>query len=177
MIIMHMSHTIAAITKFYSAITVTPLDKIAVTTSAFLIALFVPIQGLLLTCFIFSIVDLIYGIQVARKFKSKITSKKTWQGTIRKIIDEFTIILLSRMLEFTVLGNDGVFILTGGVTVIIALTELWSILESLNTLNPNGPWRHIGMFLKKKGSDYVGVGLYDHKHDEHTSDNNVATKP
>lgn len=172
-----MSHTIAAITKFYSTVATTPLTKIAVTTAAFITALVVPIQGLLLTCFVFSIVDLIYGIMVAKKMKCKITSKKTWQGTIRKIIDEFTIILLSRMLEFTVLDNDGVFVLTGGITVIIALTELWSILESLNTLNPNGPWRHIGMFLKQKGSDYVGVELHNYKHDEYISDNNVATKP
>lgn len=48
------------------------------------------------------------------------------------------------------------FVLTGGATVIIGLTELWSILENLNTLNPKGPWRALGKFLKKKGEDYIG---------------------
>lgn len=54
------------------------------------------------------------------------------------------------------LGEQGVFVLTGGATVIIGLTELWSILENLNTLNPKGPWRALGKFLKKKGEDYIG---------------------
>ena len=37
------------------------------------------------------------------------------------------------MLEYAVLGTEGVFVLTGGATVIITLTEIWSILENLNT--------------------------------------------
>ena len=58
------------------------------------------------------------------------------------------------------MGKDqSMFILTGGVVVIIGLTELWSILENLNTLNPNGPWRALGAFLKKKGEDYIGTEI------------------
>jgi hypothetical protein len=52
-----------------------------------------------------------------------------------------------------------VFILTGGATVVIALTELWSILENLNTLNPEGPWKALGKFLKKKGEDFIGTEI------------------
>jgi hypothetical protein len=52
-----------------------------------------------------------------------------------------------------------VFVLTGGATVIIGLTELWSILENLNTLNPDGPWKALGKFLKKKGEDYIGTEI------------------
>lgn len=36
---------------------------------------------------------------------------------------------------------------------------MWSILENLNTLDPKGPWRVLGKFLKKKGADYIGVEL------------------
>ena len=74
------------------------------------------------------------------------------------------------MLEFTVLGSTGVFVLTGGATVIISLTELWSILESLNTLNPKGPWRSLGRFLKKKGEDYTGINI-DDEYDKHDTNN------
>ena len=73
--------------------------------------------------------------------------------------DEFAIICLARMIEFTVIGTSGVFILTGGATVIIALTEIWSILETLNPLNPNGPRRSLSKFWKKKGDDYTGIDL------------------
>lgn len=52
-----------------------------------------------------------------------------------------TLIGLARLIEFTVLDYSGVFVLTGGITVIISLTELWSIIENLNTLYPKGPWK------------------------------------
>ena len=147
------------------------LGKVGRYFSALLTAFFTPIVGLLLTCFIFTVLDLIYGIKVAKRFKQKITSEKTWKGTITKVRDEWLIIVLARMLEFTVLGSAGVFVLTGGATVIIGLTELWSILENLNTLNPKGPWRALGKFLKKKGEDYTGINI------EENNDNNGTNNP
>ena len=65
------------------------------------------------------------------------------------------------------------FVLTGGATVIICLTELWSILENLNTLDPDGPWKSIGIFLRKKGGEYTGIEIND-KNNE--CDNNVDVK-
>jgi hypothetical protein len=100
-----------------------------------------------------------YGIKVAYKQKRKITSNKNWKGTIVKLLDEFALISLARLLEYSVLSSDNVFILTGGITIIISLTELWSILENLNTLNPSGPWKALGKFLKKKGEDYIGTEI------------------
>ena len=102
---------------------------------------------------------MIFGMKVARRFKKKIESGKNWRGTIRKIIDEFTIILISHGIEWAVLDQSGVFVLTGGVTAIVTLTELWSIIENLNTIDPNGPWRILGKFLKKKGEDYIGTEI------------------
>jgi hypothetical protein len=76
-----------------------------------------------------------------------------------KLFDEFTIISLARLLESSVFGADDISILTGGTTIIIGLTELWSILENLNTLNPKGPWKALGKFLRKKGEDYIGTEI------------------
>ena len=147
--------------------------KIWLVASALLTAYVVPIVGLLVACFAFTTVDMIYGIKVAKKLGQKITSKKNWRGTLQKIKDEFTILLLAHLLEYTVL-NDGVpLVLTGGATVIICLTEMWSILENLNTLDPNGPWKSIGVFLRKKGDEYTGMNIND-KND--TVDNNVDVK-
>ena len=146
--------------------------KVSACLGALLLAYFTPIVGLLITCFAFTSVDLFYGIKVAKRQGQKITSEKGWKGTLKKILDEFTIISLARLLEFTVLGHDGVFVLTGGVTVIIALTELWSILENLNTLDPKGPWRSLGKFLQKKGEAYVKTELSKNDSD----DNDVAAK-
>lgn len=137
----------------------TTVGKLAITAGALLTSYITPIFGLLVLCFICSVIDMLYGIKVAKKQHIKITSKKNWKGTLGKIKDEFVLILLAHLIEFTVLGDDVAFILSGGITVIIALTELWSILENLNTLNPDGPWRPLGKFLKKKGEDYIGVEL------------------
>ena len=137
----------------------TVLGKVLISMGSILTAFYSPITALLVACFAFTVTDMIYGIRVAKKFNKKITSHKNWKGTLTKLIDEFTIISLARLLEFSVLGDQGVFVLTGGATVIIGLTELWSILENLNTLNPNGPWRALGKFLKKKGEDYIGTQI------------------
>lgn len=122
-------------------------------------AIYSPIAALLVCCFVFTAADMFYGIKVACKQKKKITSNKNWKGTIIKLLDEFSLISLARLLEYSVLGSDDVFVLTGGITVIISLTELWSILENLNTLNPSGPWKALGKFLKKKGEDYIGTEI------------------
>lgn len=147
------------------------VGKTIIAIGALLTAYFTPIIGLLITCFATSFVDMVYGIQVAKMQHSKITSSKTRRGTWNKMKAEFAIIALARLLEFTVVGTTGVFVLTGGATVIITLTELWSILENLNTLYPNGPWRSLSKYLKKKGEAYTGIDLDFNKDDKHDNSN------
>lgn len=133
--------------------------KLAIMIGGAVTAFYSPIALLLVCCFVFTVADMVYGMKVARKSNKPLTSKQNWNGTLRKILDEFSIISLARLLEFSVMGEQGVFVLTGGATVIISLTELWSIIENLNTLNPDGPWRALGKFLKKKGEDYIGTEI------------------
>lgn len=152
----------------------TLIGKIGIALGAALTAFYSPIAALLVTCFAFTVADMFYGIKVAYKQKKKIHSNKNWKGTITKLLDEWAIISLARMLEYSILGGDqGVFILTGGATVIIGLTEMWSILENLNTLNPDGPWRALGKFLKKKGEDYIGTEI--DLNDGNTSNHKVVS--
>ena len=137
----------------------TPIGKMCIALGSIITAFYSPITALLVCCFAFTIADMFYGIKVSHKLKIKITSHRNWKGTLTKLLDEFTIISLARLLEYSILGNQAAFILTGGVTVIIALTELWSIIENLNTLDPDGPWKALGKFLKKKGEDYIGTNI------------------
>ena len=159
-ILQSMQNTLNNISNHLESMTQgTFVGKLLISTVAVLTAYFTPILGLLLTCFTTTIVDMLYGFKLAHKQHKKITSDRNRKGTLTKLRDEFAIICLARMIEFTVIGTSGVFILTGGATVIIALTEIWSILETLNTLDPNGPWRSLSKFLKKKGEDYTGIDL------------------
>lgn len=148
------------------------LVNIAIGAATALGAYITPIVGLIVTCFALTAVDMGYGIAVAKKQRKKITSDKNWHGTISKLLHELILLGLARLIEFTVLGSEGVFVLTGGITIIVSLTELWSILENLNTLYPKGPWKLIGAFLKKKGEDYIGANI-DLKNGN-ISDNSVA---
>jgi len=144
----------------------TILGKIGIAAGSLLTAYFTPIVGLLITCFATSIIDMFYGMKVARKFGKKLTSKKNWKGTLSKIKDEFILITLGHLIEYTVLGDNAVFVLSGGATVIIALTELWSIIENLNTLDPDGPWKLLGKFLTKKGEDLTGIDIQKELEDD-----------
>lgn len=155
-----MKQLIAAIGNMFEGFSAgTPIGKFLIAAGSLFAGFYSPIAALLIACFLFTVVDLVYGIKVAHKLKKKLTSGKSWKGTLSKLEHEFVIISLARLLEFAVLDDTGVFVLTGGATVIIGLTELWSILENLNTLNPDGPWRMLGKFLKKKGEDYTGINL------------------
>lgn len=151
----------------------TEIGKLAVAASAILVAYISPIVGLLVACFACSITDMIYGIKVAKRLGKKITSKKNWKGTLTKIKDEFTLILLAHLLEY-VIGYGDNFILSGGIAVIICLTEILSILENLNTLNPEGPWKLVSKFLKKKGSDIMDID--DNIIQQNDDDNKLVNK-
>lgn len=151
------------------------LGNIAIGAGAALTSFFAPIAGLIVTCFVLTFADMLYGIGVAKKQHKKITSFKNWKGTLRKLQHELVLLGLARLIEFTILGSSGVFVLTGGITVIISLTELWSIIENLNTLYPHGPWKILGAFLKKKGEEYVGMELELDKHG-HNDDTQLSSK-
>lgn len=133
--------------------------KIAIAAGSVAAAYFTPIVGLLFACFTCTVVDLIYGMKVARMQGKKLTSRKNWKGTLKKLRDEFTMIMLGHVIEFNVMGEQSMTIISGGTTALICLTELWSILENLNTLNPDGPWKILGSFLKKKGEDFTGIEI------------------
>lgn len=153
----------------------TTIGKFLVGLGSAVIGFFSPIVYLLLICFITTVVDMIYGIKVALKNNKKIESGKTWSGTLTKVKAELVLIAIAHGLEWAVLDQSGVFVLTGGITAIITLTELWSILENLNTLDPKGPWKALGRFLKKKGEDYTGIEI--DLDNEHNNDTDVADQP
>lgn len=167
-------NTLASIGNTFNTISNgTEIGKLAVAASAILVAYISPIVGLLVACFACSITDMIYGIKVAKRLGKKITSKKNWKGTLTKIKDEFALILLAHLLEY-VIGYGDDFILSGGIAVIICLTEILSILENLNTLNPEGPWKLISKILKKKGSDIMDID--DNIIQQNDDDNKLVTK-
>lgn len=172
-------HLTNGLSRIYDAVNAmvngSVIGKALIAVGSAIVSYFAPIWYLLVICFATTALDMIYGIKVAKKLNQKIESGKNWSGTLNKIKDEAIILALLHGLEWAVMDESGVFLLTGGATVIITLTELWSILENLNTLDPKGPWRMLGKFLKKKGEDYTGIELENDKHTDDCED--VPRKP
>ncbi len=174
--IQHISHTLTNLANTINTmVNGSVVGKFLLGVGSAVVSYFAPIWYLLVICFVTTAVDMVYGFKVARKLKKKIESSKNWNGTIRKIKDEGIILALLHGLEWSVFDESGVFLLTGGAAVIITLTEIWSIIENLNTLDPKGPWRLLGKFLRKKGEDYTGIDL-DFE-DGNTDDSSVAKEP
>lgn len=135
------------------------IAQIGIVSSVIISNFFLPIVPVILTCFGLTVVDLFYGLKVAKKQKVKIESKRTWNGTIKKLRDIFSIITMIRGIELYLLGGITGTALVGGCATIIGLTEFWSILENMNTLNPHGPWRALSKFMKKKGTEVIGTNI------------------
>ena len=151
---------LASIGNTLGAITSGFWGKLGVLTAATATAFFTPIAGLITACFLLNIADLITGLEVAVKQGKTLWSRKTWTGTIKKIRQESVVIVLMHVIEhFAMSAITTTTVLSGGATVLICLTELWSILENLNTVNPKGPWRVLEAFLKHKGEEYSGLEI------------------
>ena len=142
--IQHLSETLQHIwTTINTMVNGSVVGKILVGASSMIVGYYAPIWYLLLICFATTVVDMIYGMKVARKLKQKIESGKNWSGTLRKIKDTFIILSLIHGIEWSILDQSGVFLLTGGATAIITLTELWSIIENEQFLQLIGNFHHI----------------------------------
>lgn len=135
-------------------------NKILILVSTFYSSFFLPVQFVILFVFLTMLLDMYYGIKVAIKLKRKIQSCRNWNGTIRKMRDAFLLLCSVRGVEYFLLHDiSDTKVLTCGVALLISLTEIWSVLENLNTLEPNGPWRLVSKFLRKKGEEYTGVEI------------------
>lgn len=153
------------------------VGKLFIMGGAFISSFFVPIMPLILLCFVATLIDMFYGIKVAKAQNIKPQSRYMWNGTLAKLRDTFVILAMGHGIELYALdGITDAPILTGGSALIVALTETWSILENMNTLNPKGPWRMLGKFLKKKGSNYLSVDLEQIEKELLDEDTKLRTK-
>lgn len=132
--------------------------QVGVAISTLISNFYLPIIPVIAICFGLTVIDLLYGIKVA-KIQGVIESRRTWTGTIKKMIDTFTLLTMVRGIELYLLAGITGTVIIGSVATIIGLTELWSILENMNTLNPDGPWRAVSKFMKIKGSGIIGTDI------------------
>lgn len=136
------------------------LNKTLLAMLSFILNLFIPILPIITVCFVVILIDLYYGLKVSHKAGVKIQSKYTWGGTLSKMRDSLVMIALGHLIEIYIIGAESpLSILVGTIALLITLTELWSILENLNTLNPSGPWRALSFILKDKSKRHLDIDV------------------
>lgn len=133
---------------------------IAVLTA--LVAYFAPIGPLLFLVTVLSVIDMVYGILIAKKFHKKITSKRL-KDTPKKITNEMVVILATFLAEKLLFPGSG-YVLSAGATAIMCAAEGLSILENIHTLNPHSRvFITLKKYLVNKLSDKYGVDIDEPK--------------
>lgn len=121
------------------------------------LAVFAPIQGIIITTLILILSDLITGILAALKKKQTITSAGL-RRTVTKLAIYLSAVCLGYLVEFYMIS--GLLPVSKIVAALIGLTEAKSIFENLDVLNGNPIFKSL---IEKLGSINDSVKKKDDK--------------
>ena len=114
---------------------------------------FAPIWSIILvTCF-FILIDTVLGTKVSLSNGGKLESRKL-RKTINKLGNAILIITCCHLMDVEVLTSVNAH-LVEAFSGIVCGVELWSMIESLQSLDPTGPWKVFSKFIKSKGEKYL----------------------
>ena len=118
---------------------------------------FAPIWSIILvTCF-FILIDTVLGTKVSLSNGGKLESRKL-RKTINKLGNAILIITCCHLMDVEVLTSVNAH-LVEAFSGIVCGVELWSMIESLQSLNPTGPWKVFSKFIKSKGEKYLDITI------------------
>ena len=118
---------------------------------------FAPIWSIILvTCF-FILIDTVLGTKVSLSNGGKLESRKL-RKTINKLGNAILIITCCHLMDVEVLTSINAH-LVEAFSGIVCGVELWSMIESLQSLDPTGPWKVFSKFIKSKGEKYLDITI------------------
>ena len=118
---------------------------------------FAPIWSIILvTCF-FILIDTVLGTKVSLSDGGKLESRKL-RKTINKLGNAILIITCCHLMDVEVLTSVNAH-LVEAFSGIVCGVELWSMIESLQSLDPTGPWKVFSKFIKSKGEKYLDITI------------------
>ena len=118
---------------------------------------FAPIWSIILvTCF-FILIDTVLGTKVSLSNGNKLESRKL-RKTINKLGNAILIITCCHLMDVEVLTSVNAH-LVEAFSGIVCGVELWSMIESLQSLDPTGPWKVFSKFIKSKGEKYLDITI------------------
>lgn len=118
---------------------------------------FTPIWSIILvTCF-FILIDTVLGTKVSLSNGGKLESRKL-RKTINKLGNATLIITCCHLMDVEILTSVNAH-LVEAFSGIVCGVELWSMIESLQSLDPTGPWKVFSKFIKSKGEKYLDITI------------------
>ena len=118
---------------------------------------FAPIWSIILvTCF-FILIDTVLGTKVSLSNGGKLESRKL-RKTINKLGNAILIITCCHLMDVEILTSVNAHLVVA-FSGIVCGVELWSMIESLQSLDPTGPWKVFSKFIKSKGEKYLDITI------------------
>lgn len=113
-------------------------------------AILMPIKYPLIVALVFILVDLYYGLRVAKKVRKKIDWNYMWRTTVDKFIDSSSIIILGHLIDVYVPHLGDKISLCSFFSWFVCITQLISILSNQITLHPQSPLKLLKVIVNKK---------------------------
>ena len=118
---------------------------------------FAPIWSIILvTCF-FILIDTVLGTKVSLSNGGTLESRRL-RKTINKLGNAILIITCCHLMDVEILTSINAH-LVEAFSGIVCGVELWSMIESLQSLDPTGPWKVFSKFIKSKGEKYLDITI------------------
>lgn len=118
---------------------------------------FTPLWTVLFILLLIILVDAYLGGKIAFKNQKKFESRRLWK-TLRKFGWCGVIIWFANQIDANILASIDAH-LVEFFAGLIAGVELWSVIENLATLYPDGPWKLLNKFIRKKGEKYLDITI------------------
>lgn len=113
-------------------------------------AILMPIKYPLIVALVFILVDLYYGLRVAKKVRKKIDWNYMWRTTVDKFIDSSLIIILGHLIDVYIPYLGDKISLCSFFSWFVCITQLISILSNQITLHPQSPLKLLKVIVNKK---------------------------
>lgn len=118
---------------------------------------FSPLWVILLLLLLLILADAFLGCKVSRQHKIKCESRRLWK-TLRKFGWCGAIVWFANRIDIDIFVSFDAHLVEFFAGA-IAGVELWSIIENLASLYPDGPWKILNKFIRSKGEKYLNITI------------------
>lgn len=125
--------------------------------TSWVVGSFTPLWTILFLLLLLVFVDAFLGCKISLKKGMKCESRRFWK-TLRKLGWCGAIVWFANRIDADILVSFDAHLVEFFAGA-VAGVELWSIIENLAELYPDGPWKLLNKFIRKKGEKYLDITI------------------